>query len=168
MGLPSASWENSVIPQPIFAQSFFTLLAEAFGVAGTPDGYFLDSGHSGLLGTIAQLSAETASASRGLEDSSIAAHCGHVLFLLRFFAAFERGETPEADWAGSWRTRQVDEAAWKQLQAELRAAYDEVVARMQARPEWPEPAIGACMLLLAHCAYHTGEIRQRLLWVAPC
>ena len=24
---------------------------------------------------------------------------------------------------------------------------------------------GAAMLLLAHCAYHVGEIRQRLLWV---
>lgn len=156
-----------MIAQPVFAQSFFTLLAEAFGVAGTPDGYFLDSGQAGLLGAIAPLSAATASASRGADDSSIAAHCGHVLFLLRFFAAFERGETPEADWPGSWQTREVDQVAWIQLQSDLRAAYDEVVSRMRARAEWPEPAIGACMLLLAHCAYHVGEIRQRLLWVAP-
>ncbi|HEU5087628.1 MAG TPA: DinB family protein [Roseiflexaceae bacterium] len=155
-----------MIPQQAFATSFFTLLAEAFGVTDAEHGYFLDNGQSGLLGTIATLSAERASQRRSADDSSIAAHCGHVLFLLRFFAAFERGEQPDADWPGSWKTQTVNAAEWAQLQQELRDAYQTVVTRMQARTAWPEPAIGACMLLVTHCAYHVGEIRQRLLWVA--
>jgi hypothetical protein len=33
---------------------------------------------------------------------------------------------------------------------------------LQARDAWPEPAVAASMILLAHCAYHVGEIRQLL------
>jgi hypothetical protein len=37
--------------------------------------------------------------------------------------------------------------------------------RLKVRDDWPEAAVAASMMLLAHCAYHVGEIRQRLLWV---
>jgi len=143
------------------------LLAETFGVADAPDAYFLDSGQSGLLGTVNTLSAEVASAGRTPEQSTIASHCAHVLFILRLFDAYEQGQTPEADWEGSWSTRVVDDAAWQALRGEVQAAYDSVVARLQTRDTWPEPAVAASMVLLAHCAYHVGEIRQRLLWVTP-
>jgi hypothetical protein len=154
-----------MIPTAEFTKWFFLLLAETFGVADTPHGYILDTGQSGLLGTIDSLSAEAASAARGPEHATIASHCGHVLFLLQYFAAYERGETPAADWAGSWATRVVDDAAWQALRQELRTTYDAVMARLQARDDWPEAAIAASLMLLAHCAYHVGEIRQRLLWV---
>ncbi len=155
-----------MIPTATFTQSFFVLFAETFGVSDAPSGYFLDTGQSGLIGTINTHGAEVASAARTPEEATIAAHCGHVLFLLHFFAAYERGETPTPDWAGSWTTRVVDDAAWHALRHELQTTYASLVARLQARETWPDEAIGAAMMLLAHCAYHVGEIRQRLLWVA--
>ena len=148
-----------------FTQPFFVLFAEAFGVSEHSDGFFLDSGQSGLLGTVSTLSAKVASASRTPEEATIAAHCGHILFLLKFFAARERGEEPNTDWASSWTTRVVDETQWKAVQHELQTSYVGLVERLQARDTWPDEAIGAAMMLLAHCTYHVGEIRQRLLWV---
>ena len=150
-----------------FTKWFYILMAEAFGVAETTDAYFLDSSQSGLLGTVHTLSAEVASAGRTPEQSTIASHCAHVLFILRLFDAYEQGQTPEVDWEGSWSTRIVDDAAWRALRGEVQAAYDSVMARLQARDTWPEPAVAASMTLLAHCAYHVGEIRQRLMWVTP-
>ncbi len=152
-----------------FSGSFFSLLAETFGVAETPHGFILDTGQSGLLGTVNGLSAEVASAARGAEDATIAGHCGHVLFLLRLFIAYEesQGQPPQPDWPSSWSARAVDAAAWDTLRHDLRAAYDRVVADFQARQTWDQPVVGAALMLLAHCAYHVGEIRQRLVWVQP-
>lgn len=149
-----------------FTEPFFVFFTEAFGVSEQPDGYFLDTGQSGLFGTITTLPAEVASAARTSEDATIAGHCGHILFLLEFFAAYERGETPTPDWPSSWKTRVVDDAQWQALQHELHTSYTTLTARLQARETWPDEAIGAAMLLLTHCAYHIGEIRQRLLWVS--
>jgi hypothetical protein len=151
-----------------FTSSFFGLLAETFGVAETPHGFILDTGQSGLLGTVNTLSAEVASAARSAEDATIAGHCGHVLFLLRLFIAYEEdGQQPHPDWPSSWSTRVVDAAAWETLRGELQAAYTTLVARFQARQTWDRPVVGAALMLLAHCAYHVGEIRQRLIWVQP-
>ena len=155
-----------MIPTAQFTHWFLLLLAEVFGVADTPDGRILDTGQSGLLGTITTLSPEVASAAPTPDQATIASHCGHVLFLLQYFAAYERGETPEADWEGSWATRVVDDAAWLALRQELQTTYDTLIERLNVRDTWPEAAIAASMMLLAHCAYHVGEIRQRLLWVA--
>jgi len=155
-----------MIPTPEFTKWFFILLAETFGVADTPDGYILDTGQSGLLGTINTLSAEVASAAPTPDQATIASHCGHVLFLLQYFAAYERGETPAPDWEGSWTTRVVDDGAWQALRDELRTTYDDVMARLRVRETWPEAAVAASLMLLAHCAYHVGEIRQRVQWVA--
>lgn len=155
-----------MIETATFTRPFLALLAETFGVGDASAGYILDTGQSGLIGTINTLSAAVASAAHTPDEATIAAHCGHILFLLRFFAAHERGETPEPDWPASWSTRVVDDAEWLALRHELQSTYDALVARLQARAIWPDEAVGAAMMLLAHCAYHVGEIRQRLTWVA--
>jgi hypothetical protein len=147
-------------------QSFLVLFAETFGVSELPEGFFLDSSASGLLNTMAALSPEAASAARTPEEATIAGHCGHILFLLEFFASHERGEPVAPDWPSSWNTREVDAAQWQDLQDQVRASYTALAGRLHARASLPDEAIGAAMLLLTHCAYHVGEIRQRLLWVA--
>jgi hypothetical protein len=86
-----------MIPTAQFTSWFFLLLAETFGVADTSNGRIMDTGQSGLLGTINTLSAAVASAAPTPDQATIASHCGHILFLLQYFAAYERGETPEAD-----------------------------------------------------------------------
>jgi hypothetical protein len=154
-----------MIATTTFTQAFFVLFAEAFGVSDLTGGYFLDTGQSGLLGTIATLSAAIASAARTPEEATIASHCIHVHFLLEFFAAYERGETPTPDWPSSWTTRIVDDTQWRRLQDDLRMSYTTLMTRLHARETWPDETTGAAMMLLAHCAYHVGEIRQRLMWV---
>jgi len=149
----------------VFTEPFFTFFAEAFGASPSPSGYFLDTGQSGLLGTINQLTAEAASAGGGSGETTIAAHCGHILFLLNLFAAVERGETTTPDWESSWAIRIVNNEAWQSLRASLQSTYEDIVARLKARNPWPEEAVGPAMLLLVHCAYHVGEIRQRLNWI---
>ena len=148
----------------VFTEPFFTFFAEAFGVSPSPSGYFLDTGQSGILGTIDQISAEAASAGGESGETTIAAHCGHILFLLNYFAAVERGETVTPDWKSSWNVQVVDDQAWQSLRESLRAAYENVVTRLKARDPFPDEAVGPAMLLLAHCVYHLGEVRQRLNW----
>lgn len=143
------------------------LLAETFGVSEAPSAFFLDTARSGLLGTIDALSAEQASTARQPEQSTIASHCAHVLFLLRLFEAHERGQPSEPDWEASWKIRVVDEAAWANLRANLRSAYTTVMAQVQSRTAWDEAPLAAALMLLTHCAYHVGEIRQRLTWITP-
>lgn len=145
-----------------FSKWLRILLDETFGVAHTPQGFMLETGRSGLLGTLEGVSAEVASSAAGPEEATVASHCSHILFLLQHFAAHERGEPSDPDWEGSWATRAVDRDAWDALRHELQTTYDAVVTQLQARHEWPEPAVAAAMLLLAHSAYHLGEIRQRL------
>ena len=125
----------------------------------------MDTGQSGLLGAISGLTAGTASTAGSPEEATIAAHCNHILFLLNFFVAYERGETPSPDWAGSWKVREVNDDEWQSLRESLQVAYNEVVTRLRKRDPWPDAAVGPAMLLLVHCAYHVGEIRQRLTWV---
>ena len=154
-----------MIENSSFTGPFLVMPAEAFGVSEMPSGYFLDTGQSGLMGTINALDARTACAARTRDDPSIAAHCGHILYLFRFYAAFERGETPAADWPGSWKTPDLDDAGWDTLRHELQTEYETLVDWLQKREAWPDQALGASMMLLAHCAYHVGEIKQRLSWV---
>ena len=143
-----------------FKSPLLVFLAEVFGVSDAPGGYFLDTGRSGLLGTLDEIDAATASTPLKSGPDTIASHSAHVLYILSFFAAHERGENPEHDWPSSWRAYQVDEEAWKVLRNELRGTYESVVARLVVRDEWPGPAIGAAMMLLAHCAYHVGVIHR--------
>jgi hypothetical protein len=150
-----------------FTKWLSLLLAETFGLSDAPSGFFLDTGRSGLFGTINAISAETASTALKPENATIASHCAHVLFLLRLFEAYEQGQRLEPDWPESWKTRVVDEVAWRTLRAELQTAYDTVLARLRARTAWEEPPLAASMILLAHCAYHVGEIRQLLTSTTP-
>lgn len=148
-----------------FKKWFTLLFAETFGVSDAPQGFMLESGLAGLLGTIDALSAEVASAIRPPEHVSIASQCGHILFLLRLFDAYDQGQAPAPDWPGSWSSRSVDEAAWGALRGELRAAYGNVAARLQTNDAWPEPRVAAALMLLAHCSYHVGQVRQLLTFV---
>src|SRR5262249_57144541 len=124
------------------------------GVADTPEAYFLDSGQSGLIGTIATLSAEVASAAPTPEQGTIASHCGHVLFLLRLFDAYEQGQTPTPDWEGSWSIRSVDAAAWRALRDGVRAAYSAGVAGLPAHDRRPQPTIPDPIKHVGRGAYH--------------
>lgn len=143
-----------------FKQTLLTLLAEGFGVSDADSSFFLDDGRAGLLGTLDKLDAATASAGLRPENATISAHANHVRFLLDIFIAYERGEQANHDWASSWAVQTVDAAAWDALRAGLRARYTTLMDMIRARTEWPAPAVGGALILLAHVPYHTGEIKQ--------
>lgn len=150
-----------------FVKGLQFLMTEAFGLADSPNGFFLDSGQDGLLGCVNQLSAETASKVQAPETITIASHCGHVLFLLRLFTAFEESNPPaKIDWAGSWSVQAVNEAEWATLRADLKAAFDTVMAGLARYPEkWPEDRVSSAMMLLAHVSFHVGQVRQLLTFI---
>jgi hypothetical protein len=68
------------------------------------------------------------------------------------------------DWGEIWRTvGTVTPAEWDAIRAELRAGYERIRHLVADTPAWPsESEIGGAIGVIAHSAYHLGEIRQAL------
>ena len=129
-------------------------------------GIFLDKGNS-MFETLATISAEEASRPVGGGCSNIAAQVNHTTFYLDILNRLGRGEdVPRPiDWDGSWDVGEVDAAEWQRLVDQLRAARDEVRTFITTFEGWNEDMIGGAFGMLAHCAYHLGEIRAGLCTV---
>ena len=135
------------------------VLDEAFEKVG---GVFLDPGES-LFETLATISAAEASKPLGPGSGNIAAKVNHARFYLD--AAIEANRTGEykpLDWASSWRVGEVTEEEWRDLQDRLRASYGEIRTFVDTFEGWNDRYIGGAFGIVAHTAYHLGEIRQAL------
>ncbi len=142
-----------------FRSAFLVNWDEAFT---SVTGIFLDKGDS-MFETLATISAEEASRPIGGGCASIAAQVNHVWFYLDLLNRRGRGEdVGRPDWEGSWQVGEVDDAAWQAMIARLRDAQDEVIAFVTTFERWDERMIGGAFGMLAHCAYHLGEIRTGL------
>lgn len=144
----------------ILSKWLVRLLAETFGDSDAPRGFYLDTGQSGLLAAIQTLNAPTVSTPIQPNEPTIAAHCGHLLYSLQLFNAYEQGQRPTPNWASSWDKQQVTKAEWETLQANLATEYKSLIGYLEAKTAWPEPRVAAGLMLLAHAAYHVGQIRQ--------
>jgi hypothetical protein len=95
----------------------------------------------------------------------LAAQVKHVAFYLDVTvrSVREPGFGP-VDWGEIWGTvSQVTPEEWRHIQAELMASYDRILALIRDMPAWPsEDHIGGALAVIAHSAYHLGEIRQAL------
>lgn len=128
----------------------------------TVHGYLLDPGTS-LFETLATVSAEEASRPVHAGGASLAAQVNHLRFYIDVMMEGARtGEQRPADWASSWRVGAVTEAEWRTLIERLRLAYGQVRAFAASFEDWDARFIGGAFALVAHCAYHLGEIRQGL------
>lgn len=146
-----------------FKSSLFGILDEAFeGVRGM----FLDEGTS-LFETLDTVSAEAASRPVSEPCSSIAGQVDHTRFYLDVMLRFARGEQVEGiDWDASWQTTAVTDEEWQALKAGLRDSYRELRSVLDEDATWDnEYAVGGAMAVLAHSAYHLGEIRRSLCTV---
>ncbi len=138
----------------------YSLLDETFK---NVHGHYLDK-HTSLFETLATISAEEASQPVGYRCATLAAQVNHVRVYIEVLERSMRGEeVGPTDWAASWRVSGVDDAEWESLTQRLDAAYERVLGTMQGVTTWEEEdQIGGALAILAHTAYHLGEIRQAL------
>jgi hypothetical protein len=144
-----------------FTKALLVLLDETFD---NVQGYYLDKNTS-LFETLAGITANEASIPVGGKCATLAAQVKHVSFYLDIFGIYMRDSIfPKADWDEIWRTvDQVSPEEWQSIQAELRIKYDIMQTLIKAAVEWPgEDEIGNVLAVVAHTAYHLGEIRQAL------
>ncbi|GAB4161942.1 MAG: hypothetical protein Fur0021_35710 [Candidatus Promineifilaceae bacterium] len=156
----------STIESEYFTKALRLLLGETFDHV---QGFYLDSGTS-LFETLAGISAAEASIPVGGKCATLAAQVKHVAFYLDVVDDSVRNPSaPPADWGEIWRTvSSVTPDEWQAIQAELRASYNRILQLIDDTPVWPnESYIGGAIALIAHTAYHLGEIRQALCTLQP-
>jgi hypothetical protein len=148
------------IPTDIFTNELFDLLEETFERV---QGIYLDRGTS-FFETLETISAQEASRPVSATCASIAAQVEHVRFYLRVLEdCILRKPEVKIDWEESWQLTEVTPEEWEALKQELRQTYQSVLKTMKSLDVWEgEDDIGASLGILAHTAYHLGEIRQAL------
>lgn len=149
-----------------FTAAIFALLDETFE---SVQGIYLDRGTS-LFETLATISAEEASIPVGGKCATLAAQVKHIAFYLDVLEkAVRSGQFGASDWGKIWReTSAVTPAEWEGMQAALRESYSRIRALVTDTTEWSNHMqIGGAIGVIAHTAYHLGEIRQALCVLQP-
>ena len=144
-----------------FATEVFNLLDETFE---NHHGIYLDNGNS-LFETLEGISADEASRPVGGKCASIAAQVAHVIFYLDVHERYiQTHDVGDVDWGEIWRTtREVTPEEWAAMKHRLMNTYQRVLATLRNLDNWnEEAAIGGTLGIVAHTAYHLGEIRQAL------
>jgi hypothetical protein len=152
---------SSQIQAEHFTAALYLLLDETFD---NVHGMFLDKGTS-LFETLATISAEEASIPVGGKCATLAAQVKHTAFYLDVVDREVRsGQYGQADWGQIWReTSAVTPEEWDTIKTSLRENYDRIKQLIADTAEWPsEDEIAGAIAVIAHTAYHLGEIRQAL------
>ncbi|MCK6576742.1 MAG: hypothetical protein L6Q98_01415 [Anaerolineae bacterium] len=127
-------------------------------------GIFLDRDTS-LFETLATISAEEASHPVSATCATLAAQVEHIRFYLDTLEGYMlKTLEGRVDWAHIWNTvSAVTPEEWEASKARLRASYERVSRRFQEMETLQgEDDLGTAMAMIAHTAYHLGEIRQAL------
>ncbi|MFL7839671.1 MAG: hypothetical protein ACK2U0_10950 [Candidatus Promineifilaceae bacterium] len=144
-----------------FNDALIVLLDETFD---NVQGFYLDRGTS-LFETLNGISADEASIAVGGKCATLAAQVKHVAFYLQVVENSMRDpEYPSVDWGEIWRTvNSVTPEEWEDIKEELRTNYRQVVKLIENTSSWPDQIeIASFIAVIAHTAYHLGEIRQAL------
>ena len=144
------------------ARTLAHLFSELTRGTGDGDGFVVNRGDIGLLGSLEKLSA--AEASRSANDgATIAAHAQHVRYGLSLMNRWAReGGNPFADatWDAAWKTKGVDAAAWDEIREGLRDEADAWRSVLDTPREVQGIELTGMVASVAHLAYHLGAIRQ--------
>jgi hypothetical protein len=151
---------STQIPNERFTNELLDLLRETFEDV---QGIYLDRGTS-LFETLDTISAEEASRPVSAECASIAAQVEHVRFYLEVLErVIQKQPVGKIDWQESWQLEKVTPEEWEALKGRLREAHESVLTVLKSHESWEgEDDIGGSLAILAHTAYHLGEIRQAL------
>ena len=144
-----------------FTESFYEVLAETFQDV---HGVFLDKGNS-LFETLEPVTAEQASRVISDKCPTLAAQIKHVIFYLCVTQDYVLNKNAgKVDWGEVWRTTQrVTPEEWTAIKQELRETFKNTLAILKNLDNWDnENSVSGALGLLAHTAYHLGEIRQAL------
>lgn len=152
---------TTTVQQSEFTKAVLTVLEEAFE---SVHGYFLDP-HTSLLETLAEISAAEASIPVGGKCATLAAQVAHVNFYIEVLERYlETGQNERVDWGEIWRTvGEVTPEEWAASQERLRQTYGRIRRHVAAYEHWDrDDEMGGAIALVAHTAYHLGEIRQAM------
>lgn len=151
---------TATITLDAYRQGLFGLINETFEPV---HGIYLDRGTS-LFETLDTISAQGASRPVSTTCACVGAQVEHVSFYLEVMARFARGEeVGEIDWDASWQLTSVTADEWEALKGRLRKAYQEIRTVLEDDTTFEnEHSIGGSIAIVAHTAYHLGEIRQAL------
>jgi hypothetical protein len=150
---------TAIITPSQFSSELLSLLSETFE---SVQGFYLDPGTS-LLETLAGINAAEASIPVGNKCATIAAQVTHVCFYLDVLDRYmKNGQNENVDWGEVWRcVNTVSPEEWVALQDRLRQTYTRTRDAIQSYDHWEvEHSIGGAIGIIAHTAYHLGEIRQ--------
>ena len=150
---------EKTISQELFVTQINNHLDETFE---HPMGIYLDRNAS-LFETLNEISAAEASIPISVHCASLSAQVKHVTFYLNVMERYMFTQDDfQVDWGEVWRsTREVTPEEWDELRSELKQAYKHLRERIAAVEDWNEErALGGVIALIAHSAYHLGEIRQ--------
>ena len=150
----------STIQTEDFTKALLALLEETFESA---NGYYLDGGDT-LFETLAAISAAEASIPVGGKCATLAAQVRHTSLYLDVIETAVRTQAfPKVEWNDIWQNvSSVTPDEWEAAKTELRTNYERVVELIKNTSAWSWQAMGGAMGVIAHTAYHLGEIRQAL------
>jgi hypothetical protein len=147
-------------------EAMLAILRETFEEVGRPSA-FLDPGNA-LFETLAQVSAGQASRPVGTCGNSVAGQVAHLNFYFDVGFKYMRGENPgPQDWSLAWQTVEVSEEEWEALKRGLRERHRQLVGIIeQGPPEVTADILGGMFGVVAHTAFHLGQIRHALCMLA--
>jgi hypothetical protein len=156
---------TELIQPETFRSVLLGLLDETFD---NTQGIYLDKDTS-LFRTLETVSAQEASIPVGGKCASLAAQVTHVIFYLEVLERYVvQHDSSRVDWGEIWRTvREVTPEEWATLKVKLEAAYRRIEKIFRENQDWNEDSIGGALAVVAHTAYHLGEIRQALCTLKP-
>jgi hypothetical protein len=150
---------TAAISQELFLTQLNNFLDETFE---NVMGIYLDKGTS-LFETLEEISAEEASRPVSEKCASIAAQVKHITFYLEISERYIfTNDDFQSDWGEVWRnTREVTSDQWGEMRTELKSTYRHLRDRLNTLTTWDEERpFGGVWAIVAHTAYHLGEIRQ--------
>lgn len=142
------------------AAGFRFLLTETFE---SVQGAYLDQGSS-FFETLAEISAAGASQPMG-NCATIAAHVAHTRYYLQVLEDRMFGrDLSYVNWDQIWdEVSAVNEAQWESMIADLKSTYQRILGHLDSADDWQGITELSSMLgIIAHSAYHLGEIRQMM------
>jgi hypothetical protein len=157
----------NVVPEinSLEMKALSTLLTETLFRADRQFAYVLNAGEPGMVETLRQLPATSASEAPAPGRKPIVSHANHVLYgvqLANRALAGEQGVHENANWEVAWQLESVSEQQWHNLVEQLEQESLRLIEQISQPREWTEIELTGTYAIAAHAAYHLGAIRQML------